>query len=69
MCGCLHRPQWRGLLNQLTLPGLSANDAAEVDSFELWVLIRENIGLDVAKGGFGLVLDAILEGRWRTAIL
>ena len=43
-------------------PGGPADDAAEVAAVEVWLLVRDHVGLDVAEGGIGLVLDAVIEG-------
>src|SRR4051812_33468997 len=43
-------------------PSRGADDAAEIGAAELRVLVREDVGLDVAEGRIGLVLDAVVEG-------
>ena len=39
-----------------------ANHDAEIPAVEMRVLVREDVGLDVAEGRFGLVLDSLIEG-------
>lgn len=46
----------------LRFPGRPADDAAEVAAVEMRVLVREDVGLDVAEGSVGLMLDAVIEG-------
>src|ERR1700704_4845821 len=43
-------------------PGGPADDAAEVAAVEMRLLVRKDVGLDVAEGRIGLVLDAVVEG-------
>src|SRR5712671_1760426 len=50
------------LLGGLGRPGRSADHAAEVAALESRILVRENVGLDVAERGVRLVPDAVVEG-------
>src|ERR1700683_534387 len=43
-------------------PSRSTDNAAEIAALETGVLIRKNVGLDVAECRVGLVLDAVVEG-------
>ena len=43
-------------------PGGVPDDAAEVAADELGVLVGEDVGLDVAERGLGLLVDAVVEG-------
>src|ERR1700721_4062608 len=43
-------------------PRRATDAAAEVTTVEVRVLVGDHIGLDVAEGGIGLVLDAVIEG-------
>src|SRR6266851_1872603 len=42
-------------------PGGGADHAAEIHGSEGGILVREHVGLDIAKGRLGLVVDAIVE--------
>jgi hypothetical protein len=44
------------------VPVRAADHAAEIAAVEVRILVGDDIGLDVAEGRFGLVLDAIVEG-------
>src|SRR5947208_2137892 len=46
----------------LPAPGGVADHAAEIAARETRILIREHVGLHIAEGRFGLVLDAVVEG-------
>ena len=39
-----------------------ADHAVEISAVEMRVLVRKDVGLNVAEGCFGLVLDAFIEG-------
>src|SRR5882757_5133073 len=43
-------------------PSRSADHVAEVAALEGRVLVRKNVGLDVAEGRIRLALDAVIEG-------
>src|SRR6202162_1339485 len=43
-------------------PGGAADDAAEIAAVEMRLLVRDDVGLDVAEGRIRLVLDAVVEG-------
>src|SRR5271168_4432319 len=43
-------------------PGGVADNAAEVAADERGVLVGEDVGLDVAEGGLGPLVDAVVEG-------
>src|SRR5882757_7508220 len=43
-------------------PGGVADHAAEIAAPKGRVLVGEDVGLDVAEGGVGLVLDTVIEG-------
>src|SRR5882672_10019048 len=45
----------------ISVPGRSANHAAEIAAPESRVLVREHVGLDVAECRVGLVFNAIVE--------
>src|SRR5258705_10862332 len=43
-------------------PSGGADHAAEIPGSEGGILVGENVGLDVAEGRIGLVVDAVVEG-------
>jgi len=45
----------------LSNPGGVADDAAKVVADELWVLVSEDVGIDGAEGGVGLLVEAAIE--------
>src|SRR5271170_7467256 len=45
-----------------TSPGRPADDAAKVDAMGMRLLVRDDVGLDVAEGRLGLVANAGVEG-------
>src|SRR6478736_1673219 len=46
----------------LALPLGAADDTAEVDALELWILVRQYICLHIAECRLSLVLDAVVKG-------
>src|SRR5258706_10754490 len=46
----------------LTLPLRTADDTAEVNALEFWILVRQYICLHIAECCLRLVLDAVVKG-------
>src|ERR1700726_4708423 len=46
----------------LPSPGGAADHAAEIDTGEVRILVRQHVGVDVAEGRLRLVLVAVVEG-------
>src|SRR5258706_6990487 len=46
----------------LSAPGRFSDDTAKIDAGEVWILIRQHVGIDVTEGRLRLVLVAVVEG-------
>ena len=55
-------PRQAGLTTWSGVPARAADDGAEVAAVEVRLLVGDHVGLDVAEGRVGLVLDAVVEG-------
>src|ERR1700723_3250674 len=68
LVGHCHAPSWLGVPVQRwferlsRLPGGSTDDAAKVSAVKMRFLVREDVSFNVAEGGLGLAMDAVVEG-------
>src|SRR5271155_5177272 len=59
---CRRRQQSRLRRWRSALPARAADHAAKIAMVEVWVLVGENVGVDVAEGRVWFVLVAVVEG-------